>query len=74
MIFLHLESFENKLSIRFLDIPTTVFLRSNLLRKVKIFCTVMIYFFLILASFHIQKNFWKYQTILSKKSNMSQQP
>ena len=23
---------------------------------------------------NIQKNFWKYQTILSKKSNMSQQP
>ena len=29
---------------------------------------------MILAPFDIQKNFWKYQTILSKKSNMSQQP
>ena len=42
-IYSHLKT---SLSIRFLDIPKTVFLRSNLLRKVKFFCTVMIYFFL----------------------------
>ena len=29
---------------------------------------------MILAPFQMQNNFWKYQTILSKKSNMSQQP
>ena len=29
---------------------------------------------MILAPFYKQKYFWKYQTILSKKSNMSQQP
>ena len=32
------------------------------------------FFFMIVAPSHIQKKFWKYQTILSKKSNMSQQP
>ena len=59
MIFLHLESFEKKLSIRFLDIPKTVLLRSNLLRKVKFFCTVMIYFFLDSCFFPYTKKLLK---------------
>ena len=59
MIFLHLESFENNLSIRFLNIPKTVFVWSNLLRKVKFFCTVMIYIFHDSCSFPYPKKLLK---------------
>ena len=57
MIFLHLESFENKLfELDFSIFQKACFLRAIPLRKVKSFCTVMT-FFRDTCSFHVQKNF-----------------
>ena len=59
--------------IRFLDISKNMFLRSNSLRKVKLFCMIMKYVFLeVPCSFQILKDIRNYQTLLwNKKLNQS---
>ena len=73
MIFLHLEAFENKLFE----------LDSSIIQKVGFYGQTLLgkwlfarlgHVFRDSCSFPHTRNFWKYQTILSKKSDMSQQP
>ena len=74
MIFLYIVIWKQAFRIRFLDISKTVFLRSNPLRKVNFFLHGYDIFFSRFLFLSTYKNFWKYQTVLSKKSNVSQQP
>ena len=75
MIFLHLESFINKLfELDFSILQKACFYGQTPSGRWIFFYGYDIFFFEILASFLIHKSFWKYQTILSNKSNMNQQP
>ena len=60
VIALHLVIWKQPFRVRFLDILKTCFYGQTFSGG-WIFCTVMKYFFEILAPFHILKHFWKYQ-------------